>query len=82
MRDVYFGGLTNVLDAMPTPRRFIYVSSASVYAQADGNWVDESSATEPIEESGQIVLACERLLRSRLPHATVLRFAGIYGRAG
>jgi nucleoside-diphosphate-sugar epimerase len=79
MREVYVGGLTNVLKTLPTPRQFIYVSSTSVYGQADGGWVDESSPTEPGEENGRIVLECERLLRERLPDAIVLRFAGIYG---
>ncbi|HVK08205.1 MAG TPA: SDR family oxidoreductase [Gemmataceae bacterium] len=79
MREVYVGGLTSVIDALPAPRRFIHVSSTSVYGQTDGGWVDESSPTEPTEESGRIVLECEQLLLSRLPHATVLRFAGIYG---
>src|SRR6476469_6727949 len=30
MREVYVGGLANVLDALPAPRRFVYVSSTSV----------------------------------------------------
>lgn len=79
MRDVYVGGLSNVLAALPPPRRFIYISSTGVYGQADGEMVDEDSATEPREESGRIVLEAERLLRSRVPSAIVLRFAGIYG---
>jgi nucleoside-diphosphate-sugar epimerase len=79
MRDVYVGGLANVLSALPAPRRFLYISSTSVYGQADGEWVDESSTTQPAEENGRIVLECERLLRERLPDAIVLRFAGIYG---
>jgi nucleoside-diphosphate-sugar epimerase len=79
MREVYVGGLTNVLNVLPAPRRFLYVSSTSVYGQSDGGWVDESSPTEPTEESGRVVLECEQLLRARLPHATILRFAGIYG---
>jgi nucleoside-diphosphate-sugar epimerase len=79
MRDVYLGGLNNVLNALPTPRRFIYISSTSVYGQTDGEWVDENSPTEPAEENGRIVLECEQLLRRRLPDAILLRFAGIYG---
>jgi nucleoside-diphosphate-sugar epimerase len=79
MREVYIGGLANALDALPAPRRFVDVSSTSVYGQTDGSWVDESSPTEPADESGRIVLECERLLRERLPAAIVLRFAGIYG---
>ena len=79
MRDVYVGGLTNVLAALPRPAHVLYVSSTSVYGQTDGSLVDESSPTEPMEENGQIVLECERLLRETLPSAIVLRFAGIYG---
>jgi nucleoside-diphosphate-sugar epimerase len=79
MRSVYVDGLANVLDHLPPPRRFIYVSSSSVYGQSDRSWVDEDSPTEPLEESGQVVLDAERLLRAGLPQAIILRFAGIYG---
>jgi nucleoside-diphosphate-sugar epimerase len=79
MRSVYVDGLANVLAHLPKPKRLIYVSSSSVYGQADGGWVDETSPTEPLEESGRIVLAAEAILRAKLPDAVVLRFAGIYG---
>jgi nucleoside-diphosphate-sugar epimerase len=79
MRAVYIDGLANVLDHLPTPKRFIQVSSSSVYGQTDGSWVDEASPTEPSEESGRIVLEAEAVLRAKLPKAMVLRFAGIYG---
>lgn len=79
MRDVYVAGLANVLDHLPAPRRFIYISSSSVYAQTDGSWVDETAATEPTEESGRIVLEAESVLRTKLPSAIILRFSGIYG---
>jgi nucleoside-diphosphate-sugar epimerase len=79
MRDVYVGGLGNVLAALPPPGRFVYVSSTGVYGHSGGEEVDEDAATEPAEESGRVVLEAERLLRQRLPAAVVLRFAGIYG---
>ena len=79
MRDVYVHGLANVLNALPEPERLIYVSSTSVYGQTDGGWVDETSPTEPREDSGRVVRDAETLLRSRLPRAIVLRFAGLYG---
>jgi nucleoside-diphosphate-sugar epimerase len=79
MRDLYVGGLSNVLARLPTPRRFLYVSSTSVYGQADGEEVDESSPTAPREESGRIVLEAEAALRYWLPDAVALRFAAIYG---
>jgi nucleoside-diphosphate-sugar epimerase len=79
MREVYVDGLANVLDTLPACDRFIHVSSTSVYGQTDGGFVDESSPTDPLEESGKVVLDAERLLRARRPDAVVLRFAGIYG---
>lgn len=79
MREVYVEGLANVLAELPPCGRFLYVSSTSVYGQADGSVVTEDSPTEPATESGRVVLDAERLLRDRLPTAVVLRFAGIYG---
>jgi nucleoside-diphosphate-sugar epimerase len=79
MRDVYVDGLRNVLDALPPPGRFIYVSSTSVYGARDGSWVDEEAEVAPLDESGKVVLEAETLLGSRLPTAVILRFAGIYG---
>jgi nucleoside-diphosphate-sugar epimerase len=76
MRDVYVEGLRRVLDVLTAPERFIYISSTSVYGQSSGEWVDETSPTEPEEESGRIVLDAEKALR---PDAIILRFAGIYG---
>jgi nucleoside-diphosphate-sugar epimerase len=78
MREVYVQGLENVLRRVRC-KRFLYVSSTGVYGQTDGEWVNEDSATEPLEESGKIVLEAERLLRAERPDATVLRFAGLYG---
>lgn len=74
-------GTRNILAAlmMRPPRRLLFVSSTSVYHQSAGEWVDESSATEPRQFSGRQILAAERkVLHSALP-ATVIRFGGIYG---
>lgn len=79
MHEVYVNGLSNVLDTLPRADRFIYVSSTSVYGQSDGSFVDENSPTEPVEESGQVVLEAERILRAKRPDAIILRLAGIYG---
>jgi nucleoside-diphosphate-sugar epimerase len=79
MHEVYVAGLANLLDGLPPPRRFVLVSSTSVYGQTSGEVVDEGSPTEPAEESGRTVLEAERVLRGRFPEAIVLRFAGIYG---
>jgi nucleoside-diphosphate-sugar epimerase len=81
MRRVYVEGLDGVLERLPggPAPRFVHVSSTSVYGQPDGSVVDESAETEPPDESGQVVLEAERVLRQRRPEAIVLRFAGIYG---
>jgi nucleoside-diphosphate-sugar epimerase len=79
MREVYISGLGNVLNALPPPGRFLYISSTGVYGQTDGAVVDETSPAEPRDEAGRVALDAERLLRERLPAAVVLRFAGIYG---
>jgi nucleoside-diphosphate-sugar epimerase len=85
LRRVYVEGLANVLAELvgsggaKRPERFVYVSSTSVYGQSQGEEVDETSSTNPAEETGQVVLEAEGLLRERLSGAIVLRFAGIYG---
>lgn len=83
MREIYVQGLINLLETLRQtdrlPRRFLYVSSTSVYGQTDGSNVDENSPTEPAEMSGRVVLEAEQALRTRLPDSIILRFSGIYG---
>src|SRR5690348_15769161 len=43
MHSVYVDGLGNVLQRLPAPKKFIYISSSSVYGQTGGEWVDEES---------------------------------------
>ncbi len=79
-RDVYVGGLDNVLGRMAgRVRRLLYVSSTGVYGQNDGQWVDESSECQPESESGRVCLDAENLLRDKVPDSNILRLAGIYG---
>ncbi|MFO0809858.1 MAG: SDR family oxidoreductase [Gemmataceae bacterium] len=78
-REVYVGGLRNVLTLLPQNNRLIYVSSTGVYAQTDGSEVNETSPTEALDETGRVVCDAERLLLEYQPDAIRLRFAGIYG---
>lgn len=82
-RAVYVDGLAAVLAKMKDCcRRFLYVSSTSVYGQHAGEWVDETSPCEPTQPGGQLCLEAERLVHAAFPEpgaAVVLRFAGIYG---
>jgi len=79
----YVDGLRRVLGWLAEkgqrPRRLLFVSSSSVYAQQDGDWIDESSATEPEGYSGRIMLEAERLALDSGIRASVVRLTGIYG---
>jgi nucleoside-diphosphate-sugar epimerase len=77
----YVTGLERLLAALQpnAVRRVFFTSSTAVYAQQQGQWVDEESETAPTHFSGVRLLEAEALLRSsRLP-STVLRCSGIYG---
>ncbi|MEM9599202.1 MAG: NAD-dependent epimerase/dehydratase family protein [Acidobacteriota bacterium] len=80
-RRAYVDGVRHLLGALGDrpPRRWLHVSSTSVYAQSGGVWVDESSATEPVSFSGRRILEGEEVLRGSGVAATVLRLSGIYG---
>ena len=80
-RAAYVDGLRNLLEALAAhpPRRALFTSSTSVYVQSDGEWVDESSATEPAHFSGRRLLEGERALAASGVPAVVLRLGGIYG---
>lgn len=75
---VYVAGVRNALTQLKGGR-LVFVSSTSVYGQTDGAFVDETSPTEPQEESGRVVLEAEQVVRGVRPDAIVLRFAGMYG---
>ena len=56
-REVYVDGLKSVLQvvgpgSVRSCQRFIYVSSSSVYGQSEGEWVDESAVSEPVQPGG------------------------------
>lgn len=82
-RSAYVEGpriLLEALDAqMPAPGRFLFVSSTAVYAQDHGEWVDETSPTEPTHFSGRRLLEGEQLVLAGPIRPVVVRLAGIYG---
>ncbi len=84
MRTVYVEGLRNLLDRLPAPvRRLVHASSTSVYGQSAGEWVDEDSPAEPVQEPGRVCLEAERVAghwaRAAGAALVVLRFSGLYG---
>ena len=90
---IYLEGNRNLVAwlADSPPKKFVYTSSTSVYAQNDGSVVAEESPVEPEAPTAKVLVETEKLLldvahgsRGRLPHqprfpAVILRVAGIYG---
>ncbi len=75
-RRVYLGGVRNLLKQF-RDSRILFISSTSVYAQTDGDWVTEESAAEPKHEAGKILRDTERLILGN--GGIVVRLGGIYG---
>jgi nucleoside-diphosphate-sugar epimerase len=74
MRSVYIDGLQNALDRLAAAtRRFVYVSSTSVYGQTNGEWIDADSPCEPTRENGAVCLAAERLVWQAFPSMEQLK---------
>jgi nucleoside-diphosphate-sugar epimerase len=84
-REVYLQGTRNLIEwlAANLPKKFVYTSSTSVYAQNDGSQVKESSPTEPLTETSKILVETEKILLAAVAErkfpAVILRVAGIYG---
>lgn len=80
-RAAYLEGPRHLLEALADRpvRRVLFTSSTGVYAQRDGEWVDEDSETAPGHFSGRLLLEGEGIFAaSRIP-SVVLRLGGIYG---
>lgn len=80
-RRSYFSNVENLLNHFRFHRAnpcFVYVSSTRVYGQHQGEWIDETSATRPQSDKGNVLLDTERLIQS-LDNGIIVRFSGIYG---
>jgi nucleoside-diphosphate-sugar epimerase len=84
-RSVYLEGTRHIIRwvTKSPPRAYIYTSSTSVYAQADGSWVTEGSPAEPDSATSQVLIETEQELisayrASKFP-AMIARASGIYG---
>jgi nucleoside-diphosphate-sugar epimerase len=82
-RIAYEHGVRNLLFALEKarqkPKRVIMVSSTGVYGQQRGEWVDESSATNPMDFAGFRVLMGEDTFLDSTFHVSIIRLGGIYG---
>jgi len=75
-QQIYLNGTRNLLDRF-AGTKMLFTSSTSVYGQRDGSWVTEESETNPVRETGRVLLETEKLVLTR--QGTVARLAGIYG---
>ena len=71
--------LQQVLSQQTHQPNIIYVSSTGVYAQRDGEWIDEGSETEPTSDSGKALLQAESIIDALPGQTSILRCSGIYG---
>lgn len=82
-RRIYIDGLRTMLEALDrrsqSPRRVFLSTSTAVYAQSRGEWVDETSPTQPRHFSGVRLLEAEGVLAESPFAGTAVRFGGIYG---
>ena len=79
----YVNGLKNLIRALDEqkiyPKQAFFTSSTAVYAQTNGEWVDEGSPAENKHFSGSRLLEAECLLLASPFPWTVVRLSGIYG---
>lgn len=82
-RAIYVDGLRNLIDALrdaSSPlRRVFFTSSTAVYGQSNGEWVGESSATDPLRFNGRVLLEAEAIVQDAPEIGINLRLSGIYG---
>jgi nucleoside-diphosphate-sugar epimerase len=80
---VYVRGVRNVIRALhdqrQRPRRFLFVSTTSVYGQTDGSIVNEDSPATPQIFAGTRMLEAEKQVLDSGFEPTILRLGGIYG---
>jgi nucleoside-diphosphate-sugar epimerase len=83
-RDAYVRATQSLVLALqaradPALRRLFFTSSTAVYAQQEGEWVDEATAARSSHFRGATLLEAEAVAHSAPCPTTVLRLGGIYG---
>ena len=82
-RSTYVEGpttLMRVLREREDPvQRVLLTSSTAVYGQRDGEWVDETSPTDPASGTAQVLVEAEAAILAEPFPVTVVRLGGIYG---
>lgn len=70
--------VNHAVKAAKVTTRVIFVSSTAVYGQKEGEWVDETSVTQPNAFNGIRLLEAEEWIVT-LPNSVCVRASGIYG---
>jgi nucleoside-diphosphate-sugar epimerase len=84
-RQSYLETAKNLVTALQTNnsvKQIIYTGSYAVLGDRKGEWTDETIATNPVTENGQILVETEEILlavSSPKLKVCILRLAGIYG---
>jgi nucleoside-diphosphate-sugar epimerase len=81
-RKIYQDGLRNlvqVVQAQGGYRRLVYISSTSVYAEANGAWVDETDPNLVQQGPSRFMVSGEKFLMDGSGDYSILRMGGIYG---
>ena len=75
-----FRCLRSLLPQLPQLRQILYTSSCSVYGDANGDWVDESTPASPGPGHGSVLLETEQLLGSINDRTVcILRLGALHG---
>jgi dTDP-4-dehydrorhamnose reductase len=76
--DTYINGFNHIINHLPSPPlHTFFISSTSVYAQHQYQWINEHSITQPTTANAKIMLRAEKQALATL-NTTVIRFSGIY----
>jgi nucleoside-diphosphate-sugar epimerase len=75
-RRMYLNGAVNLLDRF-VGATLLFTSSTSVYAQREGEWVNEQSPAQPLHATGQVLRETEEAVLGR--GGIVARLAAIHG---
>ena len=77
-----FRCLQSLVSELPQLRQIIYTGSCSVYGDANGDWVDESTAPTAVSGHGAVLLESERLLTDMSDskrRVCILRLGALHG---
>ena len=80
-RVVFETGINNLLIALTKKISITFISSTRVYAENNGEWVNEQTLANACDPKSRLILQAENKILAHNPLNTIIRFSGIYGRA-